>query len=87
MQSPGHNLPSGPLRTQFTAFFNGAKLARNGSIQITFLVSPESNAALLDLSEGDGMALNVSVWDTELPEGDQELASWLGLDGQGNSED
>ena len=78
-----HSLPTKnedtPLST-FTGFFRSATIQKSGGVIVQFVLDPEAAAAVLDLASGDGMALNVSVWETELPEGDELLAKMLGLD-------
>lgn len=77
-----HSLPSKdestPLCT-FTGFFRSAAIQKNGSVVVQFVLDNDQAAAVLDLASGDGMALNVTAWETVLPEGDEELARMLGL--------
>lgn len=74
-----HDLPSGDLLSDFTAFFSKATFLRDGSCIVYLMLPPESKPAVLDLSTNDGMALNVSVWATGIPEPDEDLARALGL--------
>jgi hypothetical protein len=72
-----HSLPSSPTPlSSFTAFFKRATLARDGSADVVFQLAQDQVAAILDLNTNDGMALNVTVWGTQLPE-DDELASLI----------
>lgn len=74
--------PDSPLST-FTGFFRSAMIQKNGDVVVQFVLDKEQAAAVLDLAGGDGMALNVSVWETELPEGDEEFAKLLGIGTEG----
>ncbi len=76
----GHDLPSGRHLADLHGFYKTASFAADGTALITFRTPPEMKHKLVDISTNDGMALNISIWETKLPEGDEWLASVLGLD-------
>ncbi len=73
-----HTLPStaGDPLSEFTAHFKSAHFTRSGECNVTFTLAKDQAVSVLDLNENDGMALNVTVWGTELPD-----AMELGLGG------
>lgn len=73
--------PDDPLAS-FTGFFKAAHFDKGGHASIIFTLSDYSKHATMDLSESDGMALNVTVWATKLDDEDEALmamAQALGL--------
>ena len=76
----GHSLPSARHLADFSAFFFSGTFQRDGMIKLVLNLPPEEASALVKLRDNDGLALNVSVWETELPEGSDELAKALGID-------
>ncbi len=88
-----HTLPSAspdsPLAS-FTAHFKNAHFSRSGDCNVTFALGKDQADAVLDLNRNDGMALNVTVWGTELPDavelGLGGLVAGLGLEGEGEDE-
>lgn len=81
-----HSLPSARLLADFQAFFTSATLLPNGKVKVTLTLPKEEREATLDLSDNDGMILNVSVWETALPEGEDDLARALGVPVMGSGE-
>lgn len=78
--APTHDLPSkaDPL-AHFTAFYHTAIFNKDGSVSVTFKVPAENKQGIVDLSYQDGKALNVTVWETLLPAGMEDLARAAGL--------
>lgn len=78
-----HSLPSKPgdPLTTFTAFYKSARLGSDGGADVTLYLPPEMKHEVLELSTNDGMALNITVYETEMPEVDGlgELATYLGI--------
>lgn len=79
-----HLLPSSTHLSDFTAHFKRAVFTRDGGADVMFALAPEQLDALLDLQRNDGMALNISVWATELDDGSDGdgaggLAGLLGM--------
>lgn len=72
-------LPSARLLAAFTAFYDKATFNKDGSITVIFKLPAEERAAVVDLADNDGMALNVKVWETTMPEGMEALARAVGL--------
>lgn len=70
---------SSPL-AHFTAFYDKATFNKDGSVTVILKVSADQKAAVVALSDGDGKALNMIVWETVLPDGMAELARAVGLD-------
>lgn len=66
-----HLLPSATHLSDFTAHFKRAVFTRDGGADVMFALAPEQLDALLDLQRNDGMALNISVWATELGDGSE----------------
>lgn len=77
----GHDLPSGRHLADLHGFFKTAAFNANGTANLVFTIPAELKARLVDISVNDGMALNISVWETKVPEGDEWLAEALGLPG------
>lgn len=75
-----HDLPSARLLTEFQAFYRSAHLNKDGTCNISLLLPAEHRASALELANNDGLVLNVSVWETAMPEGDEVLARALGLE-------
>lgn len=75
----GHDLPSARHLADLHGFFKTASFAADGTALLTFKIPPEMKDRLVDISTNDGMALNLSVWETQLPEGEAWLAEALGL--------
>lgn len=77
-----HDLPSGRLLADLHGFYTSARFASDGTVTLSFKVPPEYKQAVTDISINDGMALNISVWETQLEEmeGDDWLAAAIGLD-------
>ncbi len=75
-----HDLPSARHLADLHGFYAGATFPKNGTCTITFTLPPDMKRAVLDVTENDGMALNISVWETQLPEGDEMLARALGIE-------
>lgn len=73
-------LPSARHLADLHGFFKTATLLRDGTANLTFSIPPDMVHELVALANNDGMALNISVWETKLPEGDDWLAQALGLD-------
>ena len=71
--------PCGDFRGAFAAFFGGAKFLANGTIQVTLTLPRESREAVMELSDHQGYALNVVVWEQEVPDTD-DLVELLGLE-------
>lgn len=78
-----HSLPSKPepLAT-FTCFYKRATLGRDGGADLLLYLPPDMKHEAFHLSDNDGMALNVTVWASDMPEADGlgDLAKALGLD-------
>lgn len=74
-----HDLPSARHLADFHGFFTKATFNRDGTATLIFNVPAEMKEQLLAISTNDGMALNVSVWETKMPEGEAWLADLLGL--------
>lgn len=74
-----HTLPSADHLSSFHGFFERAAFNKDGTCNVTFRLPAEMKEATLELSVNDGMALNVSVWSTALPDEDADLARALGL--------
>lgn len=73
-----HSLPSaddGPL-SEFTGHFKRALFDKSGGCDVTFHLDRDMVNAVVDLTKNDGMALNVTVWGTEL---DDDARGLLGL--------
>lgn len=75
-----HELPSARHLADFHGFFEKATLNKNGTCTIILTLPVEMKNHIIALSDNDGMAINVSMWETELPEGDEMLARALGLE-------
>lgn len=71
--------PCGDFRGAFAAFFTDAKFRANGSIIVTLTLPRESREAVMQLSDHQGYALNVAVWEQEVPDED-DLVAMLGLE-------
>ena len=80
MLSPGHLHPSSSTLTEFSAFFKAGRVLNNGNGEIILSLGSESINAIIDMGKGDGLALNVTVERTGLPEELGSLAAALGLD-------
>lgn len=74
-----HDLPSARHLADLHGFYAGAKLNSDGTANLIFRVPRECKDRLLPISDNDGMALNISVWETRLPEGEEWLAAALGI--------
>lgn len=74
------SVPSADLLTQFTAFFKLATFARSGDATVNFTLPREMHQAILELCENDGLALNVTVHSTRLPDGMEMMAGVLGIE-------
>lgn len=74
----GHDLPSADLLSEFTGFFKSARVEPNGSCTVVISLSPEAKPALLDISSGDGMAINFTCHYTDVPEGAEALLAAMG---------
>lgn len=74
-----HDLPSARHLADLHGFYRGARLNNDGTADMTFRIPRECKAQLLPISDNDGMALNISVWETRLPEGEEWLAEMLGI--------
>lgn len=75
-----HAHPSSDELASFSAFFKRAVLNRDGSADVVFNLPKEAVGDVVDLSSGnDGMALNITVWGTELDEEGAGLAGLLEL--------
>lgn len=83
MADSPHDLPSARHLASFHAFYETARFNKNGTATLTLVIPAEMKRHLLKLSDNDGMALNVSIWETALPGedgGDVALARALGMD-------
>lgn len=74
-----HTLPSADHLADFTAHFKRSVFNRDGGAEVTFSLAADQLPSLLDLQRGDGMALNLSVWGTQIDDGDSGLAGLMGL--------
>ncbi len=76
-----HDFPSARHLASLHGFFKSASFNRDGSANLTFLIPSEVKNKILDISDNDGMALNISVWETRLVEdSDDWLAEILGIE-------
>lgn len=80
MSTVGHDLPSARHLADLHGFYASAIFPRDGTCKLTFTLPPEMKHHVLAITDNDGMALNISVWETKLPEGDEMLARALGLE-------
>lgn len=76
---PTWTLPRARHLADLTAFYDKAIFNKDGSITLSFKLPAEERANVVALADNDGMALNVRVWETALPEGMQALARAVGL--------
>lgn len=74
----GHALPSSIHLADFHAFYDKAVFNKDGTVTITLKAPVEMKEHVVALSRNDGMALNISVWETQLDEGMQALARAVG---------
>lgn len=76
-----HPLPSRatPL-ARFTAFYERATFNKDGSTTVILKVDADNKDQVVALSRQDGKALNVTIHETLLPPGMEELARAVGLD-------
>lgn len=72
-------LPSARRLARFTAFYDKATMNKDGTTTVVLKVPAEERDAVVSLAGNDGMALNVSVWETRLPDGMEALARAVGL--------
>lgn len=75
-----HSLPSARHLSHFSAFYKTATFAKDGTATVTFMLPADQKPEILSLSENDGMTLNISVWETRMPDGEEALARALGMD-------
>lgn len=73
-------LPDARHLTTIQAFFKTARFDKDGSASVTFQVPSEEKDKLVAVSTNDGMALNVHIYETAMPEGEDWLASALGME-------
>lgn len=76
-------LPSARHLTDLTAFFNKATINKDGSVTMILKLPADMAERVLVFSASDGMALNVRVWETRLPDGMEALAAAVGLTDDG----
>lgn len=76
---PTFSLPSADHVVDLTVFWDGAKFNKDGSATVSFKLPPDQKPNVVVLSDNDGMALNVRVWSTRLPDGMQQLAEAVGM--------
>lgn len=74
-----HALPSGRHLADFHAFYDKVTFNKDGTATLIVRVPDEMVEQMVKLRRQDGMALNVSVWETKLDEGMQALARAVGM--------
>ena len=74
------SVPSADRLTRFTGFFKSATFARSGEATVSFTLPREMHEAILELCENDGLALNITVHGTRLPDGMEMMAGVLGIE-------
>lgn len=72
-------LPSARHLANLTAYYDRATFNKDGTVTLTMKLPAEMKSEIVALSENDGMALNVSVWETALDDGMMELARVIGM--------
>ena len=63
-----HHLASARHLADFHAFYKSALFNRDGTATLTLLLPQECKDKILDVSNNDGLALNVTLWETEAPD-------------------
>lgn len=76
---PTHTLPSSAHLADFHAFYEKVIFNKDGGATLMFKVPADMVEAMIALRRNDGLALNVTVWETRLPDGMAELARAVGL--------
>lgn len=72
-------LPSSTHLANLTAHYAGGHFNKDGTITLNLKLPAEMAEEFVALSRNDGLALNVSVWETKLDEGMAELARVIGM--------
>lgn len=74
-----HALPSSTHLADFHAFYDKAIFNKDGTVTITLKAPSEMKDQVVALSRNDGMALNISVWETKLDDDMAALARAVGM--------
>lgn len=74
-----HALPSGRHLADFHAFYDKVTFNKDGTATLIVKVPEEMVEAMIQLRRQDGMALNMSVWETVLDDDMQALARAVGM--------
>lgn len=72
-------LPSARHVADLTVFYDKATFNKDGTATVIFKLPAEMDHNILDLKRNDGMALNIRVWETRLPDGMEQLARAVGM--------
>lgn len=75
----GHTLPSARHLADLTAFYDKATFNKDGTVTLVFKLPAEEAVKIPVFATHDGLALNVRVWETRMPEGMAALARAVGL--------